>query len=197
MIVIVLSFCAFKAEFHRFFRMLAPLIILGVAAACSVSAPVDENSGETRQLSFRGLYAPFLPLEITVNSDNSLFWRDPPDLGGSGRVCGVESDFTCIILDGFWTFAIPKAVITNARMGESWTFNHVQFDIINIIQFPSISRQSEILVVKSGDSSRGWIIFHFDIQTGLETITYVHPAWEPDNRDQPYIPVLEVRVRER
>lgn len=179
------------------FHSLAFLFCLTSLTGCSQSPPAIKSVKETQSLSFRGLYYPFLPLEISIYGDNSLTWRDPPDSGGTGRVCTADSEMTCIVLDGGWKFAIPNAAIERALVGQSWTFEQVQYEILSIIQYPSISRQSEILLVKSGSSSTGWIILHFDIKSGLEAITYVHSSWEPDNRDQPFIPVIEVKIREK
>lgn len=128
--------------------------------------------GEQSTIEFRNLTWPS-PFIVDISGDGTAEWRTGIDGGGSGYQCPKSAEHYCLMLEGAWKLAIPRSLISEPRIGATWTFDGTDFELVEIVRLRGNSEQS--LVIKSVAPSEE-VTFNFSDTDGIQAISYFIPV---------------------
>jgi len=111
-------------------------------------------------------------LRINLESNNVLNWSEGIDGRGSGSICDDSFHMECVLLDGLWSFAIPKAVVALPRLGQAWQYNDVNFRVVELMHWQNNNNDGAVLVV-SAMTLQNDVIFHYRRGAGIQFVSYM------------------------
>lgn len=121
-------------------------IIVNFLVACSTFPPNREDP--IYEIAFYEL-AMDNRLLVDPIKENYAFWHYGLDVGGSGRICAPEESLSCLVLDDFWTFAIPSEYEIAPFPGARWSFQEWHFQIVEVVSVPGPNKKTQDLIVIS------------------------------------------------
>jgi hypothetical protein len=121
------------------------------------------------KIVFRNLSWPS-PFVVELTDDGRATWRTGIDASGSGYSCPEESDFYCLVLEGAWVFAIPREKISSPTIGATWTFEEVDFKLIEMVGLKGETGNERSIVVYSITRDT---TFNFSAVDGIQFISSI------------------------
>jgi hypothetical protein len=130
---------------------------------------VDAGADAPNEIVFRNLSWPS-PFVVELTKNGRATWRTGIDGGGSGYSCPEDSDFYCLVLEGAWVFAIPREKIASPRIGATWTFEGVDFKLIEMVALTVGPSNERSIVVYSITHDT---TFNFSAADGIQFISSI------------------------
>ncbi len=176
-----------KSRRSTFKACLAP--ILGVASLLLVTSCASQvHTDEIIELEAVDLFnrSKLTVRRRSIDDPNrasiDVSWHEGVDFSGSGRLCNVEARHYCLVLNGLWTFAIPRLESADEYyIGLRWAFDQLDFQIDETVRLPINGETYRVFIISSGNSSGDQYFFHFVPDIGLVAVSAIYAdSKQPD-----------------